>query len=75
LHEGYAYGSWGIAVTIINLSLFFILKFMPMRTKLDKRSGGAFVAFIFALFTEMYGLCLQAKLFRPVGQTPASLLL
>jgi hypothetical protein len=38
---------------MILLSLFFIFKYIPMRTRMDKRSGGALIAFIVALFTEM----------------------
>ncbi len=53
--NGYAYGNWGISITMIVVSLFFIFKFIPMRTRLGKRSGGALIAFIVALFAEMYG--------------------
>jgi len=53
--QAYAYGHWGLAVTLILISLFFILRYIPMRTGPSKRSGGAFIAFIVALFTEMYG--------------------
>ena len=53
--DGYAYGNWAIVITMILVSLFFILKFLPMRTSMHRRSGGAFIAFIVALFTEMYG--------------------
>lgn len=53
--DGYAYGAWGIAITMIVVSLFFIFQFIPMRTKLGKRSGGALMAFVIALFAEMYG--------------------
>lgn len=55
MHGGDAYGNWGIVVMMVLISLFFILKFIPMRTKLGKRSGGALIAFIVALFAEMYG--------------------
>ena len=53
--QGYAYGNWAIVITMVLVSLFFIFKFLPMRTSIHKRSGGALIAFIVALFTEMYG--------------------
>jgi protein-S-isoprenylcysteine O-methyltransferase Ste14 len=53
--NGYAYGNWAIVGTMVLVSVFFILKFLPMRTSMHKRSGGALIAFIVALFTEMYG--------------------
>ena len=35
---------------------FFVSKYIPIRTRLEKRSGGVLAAFIVALFTEMYGV-------------------
>jgi methanethiol S-methyltransferase len=55
MHDGYAYGNWGIAIAVILVSLFFLFKFIPMRTRPEQRSGGALIAFLVALFTEMYG--------------------
>ncbi len=53
--QGYAYGAWGLVVTMVLIALFFIAKFLPTRTRIAKRSSGALIAFIVALFTEMYG--------------------
>lgn len=51
----HVYGNWILVVGLILVSLFFISKYIPLRTKFQKRSGGVFIAFIVALFAEMYG--------------------
>ena len=51
----YAYGHWSLVIASILLVFFFVSKYIPIRTRLEKRSGGVLATFIIALFTEMYG--------------------
>ena len=51
----YAYGHWSLVIISILLVFFFVSKYIPVRTRLEKRSGGVLATFIVALFTEMYG--------------------
>lgn len=53
--DDYAYGMWGVVLALIFLSVFFVLRYFPMKTRMEKRSGGILIAFAVALFTEMYG--------------------
>jgi protein-S-isoprenylcysteine O-methyltransferase Ste14 len=52
---GYAYGMWPVVVFNILLFLFFAISFIKPKKRFEWRSMGAFVGFIVALFTEMYG--------------------
>ncbi len=55
MNQEYAYGYWGLVLSLILISLFCIATFISPRTRFQKRSGGALMAFVVALFTEMYG--------------------
>lgn len=51
----YAYGFWGsVVLNILIFGIFTLAAFKPA-TKRDWRTLGAFVAFMVALFTEMFG--------------------
>ncbi len=52
---GYAYGMWPVVAFNILLFLFFAIGFIKPKKKVEWRSMGAFVGFLVALFTEMYG--------------------
>lgn len=39
MHGESAYGNWGIAVTIVLVFAFFVVRYLPMRTRMAKRSG------------------------------------
>ena len=53
--EAFGYGHWELVV--VNVALFSMFLFtIPFRAKQQRRPAGAFLAFITALFAEMYGL-------------------
>ncbi|MDF1536032.1 MAG: isoprenylcysteine carboxylmethyltransferase family protein [bacterium] len=55
MNSDYAYGHWSLVIGSVLLVFFFVSRYIPIRTRLEKRSGGMLATFIVALFTEMYG--------------------
>lgn len=52
----YAYGMWPVVAFNILLILGFALSFVRPKGGVEWRRMGVFIAFIVALFTEMYGV-------------------
>lgn len=55
-YGGYAYGFWTTVAFSILIVLFLTFTFIKPKNKFEWRSMGAFIGFIVALFTEMYGI-------------------
>lgn len=49
------FGHWDFAIFNIIVFLFFSLSYFRPKSKIDWRACGGFLAFVIALFTEMYG--------------------
>lgn len=52
----YAYGMWPVVAFNVLLVLAFALSFVRPKGAIEWRRMGVFIAFIVALFTEMYGI-------------------
>lgn len=55
-YGGFAYGFWTMVLFSVLITLFLVFSYVKPKNKFEWRSMGAFIGFIVALFTEMYGV-------------------
>lgn len=55
-YGGFAYGFWTTVLFSILITVFLVFSYIKPKNKFEWRSMGAFIGFIVALFTEMYGV-------------------
>src|SRR5665811_1195557 len=55
-YGGFAYGFWTMVLFSALITLFLVFNYVKPENKFEWRSMGAFIGFIVALFTEMYGV-------------------
>lgn len=65
--NGRGYGLTSLVFTVVNICFFALFFFfIPYRKKMSRLPGGVYLAFVVALFAEMYGLPLTMYVFMGV---------